>query len=571
MTMGSGRTTACFAIVVLVVISSCQHSSAQRSYGEMFGHGDDHFRYNHDHGKHLGPGWHSDSRKWDHQGYKPWDHRGHHHHSCCPKRRWHLVVNTTNDGPALVGSQITFTAHVERVWSRGNWLGNNTNSVSQGWSEGGAFGNWNVTDMKESDFNCEAIGGMNASIRGYYGTLPSDRPASFGQPRPKCRPFIYIWYTQGHYFNVVDSRTSTVTINTTDIPVGKQSMQLLVLWQLRPRLLKLLTNQTTNYIITDKVPFIVKLSQTGDRRADDNIFMVNKSVVFDVILHDPSNYLQNANITYFWDFGDGTRRVENTSITNHSYSTLGSFMPSLFLEAIIPTQCGVLNATILPLTDFFDDSADEPDMFGSLASNMTTTMSTPPMPTTPAPHCQVIRYGNDSITMNIVGAVSSVEVVEAIQVSAPDGQAMDLTISCQGSLPNEICTIVADESCSMTQAITCGPPALTEACHLTFRQTFNSSGVFCLNVSLSNGVSLAVTSKRVAVLPRQTRRFGTIVVIMLGLAIPCIFLGLTWYMHKYRSWHGLALAPRAATFTKQSFPKLWFGGTEGKPLLPNKM
>uniref|UniRef100_A0A8C4QYV3 PKD domain-containing protein n=1 Tax=Eptatretus burgeri TaxID=7764 RepID=A0A8C4QYV3_EPTBU len=529
----------------------------------MFGHS----RHNHDHRKHLGPGWHSGSRKWDHKGYKPWDHRRHHHHKCCPKRRWHLVVNDTNDGPALVGSQITFTAHIERVWSSGNWIGNNTNSLSQGWSEDVVFGNWNMIDVKESDFNCKANGG-NTSIRDYSETLPSDRPVSFGQPQPRCRPFIYIWYTQGQYFKVVDSRTSTVTINTTDIPVGTQTMQLLVLWQLRPRLLQMLTNQTTHYIITDKVPFMVKLSQTGDRRADDDIFMVNKSVVFDVILHDPSNYLRNANITYFWDFGDGTRRVENTSITNHSYNTLGSFMPSLFLEAIIPTQCGVLNATILPLTDLFDDSTDTFDRF---ESNMTTTISPRPVLTTPAPHCQVIRYGNYSNTISIVGGIASVEVVEAIQVSAPDSQALDLTISCQGSLPKEICTIVADESCSVIQAVTCGSPVMAEACHLTLRQTFNSSGLFCLNVSLSNAVSLAVTSKRVAVQPRQTRRFGTIVVIMLGLAIPCIFLGLTWYMNKYHSWRGLALVPRAASFTKQSFPKLWLGGTERNPLLPNKM
>uniref|UniRef100_A0A8C4R1A5 PKD domain-containing protein n=1 Tax=Eptatretus burgeri TaxID=7764 RepID=A0A8C4R1A5_EPTBU len=427
-TMGSWRIIACFSIAVLVVICSCQHGSTQGSYGEMFGHS----RHNHDHRKHLGPGWHSGSRKWDHKGYKPWDHRRHHHHKCCPKRRWHLVVNDTNDGPALVGSQITFTAHIERVWSSGNWIGNNTNSLSQGWSEDVVFGNWNMIDVKESDFNCKANGG-NTSIRDYSETLPSDRPVSFGQPQPRCRPFIYIWYTQGQYFKVVDSRTSTVTINTTDIPVGTQTMQLLVLWQLRPRLLQMLTNQTTHYIITDKVPFMVKLSQTGDRRADDDIFMVNKSVVFDVILHDPSNYLRNANITYFWDFGDGTRRVENTSITNHSYNTLGSFMPSLFLEAIIPTQCGVLNATILPLTDLFDDSTDTFDRF---ESNMTTTISPRPVLTTPAPHCQVIRYGNYSNTISIVGGIASVEVVEAIQVSAPDSQALDLTISCQGRYKN---------------------------------------------------------------------------------------------------------------------------------------
>lgn len=67
------------------------------------------------------------------------------------------------------------------------------------------------------------------------------------------------------------------------------------------------------------------------------------------------------------------------------------------------------------------------------------------------------------------------------------------------SLPEEVCTVVADAECQTAQTQTCSAVAPAPGCQLVLRQDFNQSGLYCLNVSLANGNSLAVASTRVAV------------------------------------------------------------------------
>lgn len=59
--------------------------------------------------------------------------------------------------------------------------------------------------------------------------------------------------------------------------------------------------------------------------------------------------------------------------------------------------------------------------------------------------------------------------------------------------------MVADAECQTVQTQTCSAAAPAPGCQLVLRQDFNQSGLYCLNVSLANGNSLAVASTRVAV------------------------------------------------------------------------
>lgn len=67
------------------------------------------------------------------------------------------------------------------------------------------------------------------------------------------------------------------------------------------------------------------------------------------------------------------------------------------------------------------------------------------------------------------------------------------------SLPSEVCTIISDADCITPVETICNAATPSPDCQLVLRQFFNDSGVFCINVSLTNDVSLAVASARVSV------------------------------------------------------------------------
>lgn len=68
------------------------------------------------------------------------------------------------------------------------------------------------------------------------------------------------------------------------------------------------------------------------------------------------------------------------------------------------------------------------------------------------------------------------------------------------SLPSQVCTVVSDADCtSPVQSLQCNDVTPTPECQMVLRQFFNNSGTFCINVSLTNDVSLAVTSAMLSV------------------------------------------------------------------------
>lgn len=88
---------------------------------------------------------------------------------------------------------------------------------------------------------------------------------------------------------------------------------------------------------TDQIPFAVTLTQVNDKDEGDQKFIRNRAVAFSVALHDPSEYLDDSDITFNWDFGDGSGTVISRELlVTHTYTTTGSFKPHVIVQAAIP-------------------------------------------------------------------------------------------------------------------------------------------------------------------------------------------------------------------------------------------
>ncbi len=92
---------------------------------------------------------------------------------------------------------------------------------------------------------------------------------------------------------------------------------------------------------SDQVPFTISLAQVNDINQDDQNFIQNRAIAFSVKLHDPSQYLNNADISFSWDFGDSTGTLISRDLTvTHTYLAVGTFKPQVVLMASIPNGCG---------------------------------------------------------------------------------------------------------------------------------------------------------------------------------------------------------------------------------------
>lgn len=68
-------------------------------------------------------------------------------------------------------------------------------------------------------------------------------------------------------------------------------------------------------------------------------FIQNRAIAFTITLHDPSEYLSNADITFNWDFGDASGALISRELTvTHTYISSGSFKPKVVIQAVIPDK-----------------------------------------------------------------------------------------------------------------------------------------------------------------------------------------------------------------------------------------
>uniref|UniRef100_A0A3Q2XQD6 Premelanosome protein b n=1 Tax=Hippocampus comes TaxID=109280 RepID=A0A3Q2XQD6_HIPCM len=433
-----------------------------------------------------------------------------------------VTFNVANDSPTLTGAKVTFTIdlefpHNQKVQADGNVV----------WAQ-----------------DCIVNGNTHAY---WEAVFPDGTPIK----KDKKPNYVFVWKTWGQYWQVADGPSSTLTIDTADIPLGSFTMDIVIYHYRSKEKFIPLGYASTQFSITDQIPFAVSLDQVDDILAGDMSFVLNRAIAFSVSLHDPSQFLSDADITFNWDFGDDSGALISRELTvTHTYVSSGSFKPRVVVQAVIPDKdCNppVDTTTKSPTLPIEQESLGIP-------SRRKTTVRTRPPPHSPSrkarqrprlPPLPTMRHTPTLRTMVMIGTqmtpcvdsifdaglkrpslmtgratvvlVTKRETMDKpteddcvtyrygsfcaeIQVVATPGmnnKAIDLTVTCQGSFPKQVCSMILDAECLKPIHTTCNMVEPSKECQLVLHHFFNNSGVYCINVSMANDVSLAVTSAKV--------------------------------------------------------------------------
>ncbi|XP_067303296.1 premelanosome protein b [Pseudorasbora parva] len=477
-----------------------------------------------------------------------------------------LKFDVGNDAPTLTGAKITFTIdivfpHNQKVLPDGQvvWAKNCTINGTQFHEGEPVYPEENTVDAWNAVF-------PNAPLRPRQGD--------------KQPPYVFVWKTCGKYWQVSDGPSSSLTIGTDDVPLGSYMMDVVIYHYRQKDKFIPIGYASTQFSITDQIPFEVALTQVNDKDEGDRKFIQNRAVAFSVTLHDPSQYLTKSDVTFNWNFGDGSGTVISRELTvTHTYTASGAFKPQVVIQAAIPdSSCAtppslpteahpstntLTEIPILPTEHITTDHATSQPSAPILKSIPASTMkTTPPAPTNEVPtrsnlekvfdlrsvskmseamntatkttlkttaadmeaiveeenidqahvaiikrqapnsDCVIYRYGSFATEIEIIEGIESVQIV---QVAVANGflltemeqNAVDFTVSCQGSIPTEVCTVVSDADCHMPVTTICNAVSPSSDCQLILRHFFNDSGIFCINVSMTNDVSLAVANAKV--------------------------------------------------------------------------
>uniref|UniRef100_A0A8C6UMJ7 Premelanosome protein a n=1 Tax=Neogobius melanostomus TaxID=47308 RepID=A0A8C6UMJ7_9GOBI len=422
-------------------------------------------------------------RSWNTRMYPFWRNGDVRFRNCW--RGGNVTFELKNDAPTLTGAKATFSINL-------NFPSNQT-VLSDGTVVWPRTALWTQYQAGQPVY---------ADSQG-TGVFPDGTPFR-AQRRPQR--YVYVWKTWGRFWQVADGPSSSLSIGTENIPMGSYNMELVIYHQRGKQNFIPLGYASSVFTITDQVPFTIAMSQVNDLNAADQNFIQNRAVAFSVNLHDPSQYLSASDLTFTWDFGDetGTLISKERTVT-HTYLSVGGFRPQVILMASIPT-CGAPTAVLVPFKVsvmlFYLFIIPLPEQPAEAEAEVPLVITKRQAPELTA-DCTVYRYGSLATSVQVVQGIESVEIVQVSNVVSLATElaqnAVDVTVSCQGSLPSEVCTVVSDADCLTPVQTVCSAAVPTPDCQLVLRQFFNETGVFCLNVSLTNDVSLAVTSARVNV------------------------------------------------------------------------
>ncbi|XP_048195649.1 transmembrane glycoprotein NMB isoform X1 [Perognathus longimembris pacificus] len=423
------------------------------------------------------PGWSSDENDWNEKLYPVWNLGDARWENSWKGGRVQAVL--TSDSPALLGSNITFVVNLvfprcqkedangDIVYEKNcrNESGLSPDPYVYNWSKDGVWGN----DMDQSQH-----------------VFPDGRP--FPQPhRWKKWNFIYIFHTHGQYFQKLGRCSARVSINTSSLTLGPQVMEVTI-YRRHGRAYLPIAQVKDVYVVTDQIPVFVTMFQKNDRNSSDETFLRDLPIVFDVLIHDPSHFLNNSAIYYKWNFGDNTGLfISNNHTSNHTYVLNGTFNLNLTVQAAVPRPCpsplstpslGLAGDNSLELSQISDES------------------------------CQIYRFGYFKATITIVDGILEVNIIQITDVpmpgAQPDNSLVDFTVAFRGTIPTEVCTIIADPTCQTTQNVVCSPVDVDEMRLLSMRRAFNGPGTYCVNFTLQDDASLALTSTLISIPGKDT-------------------------------------------------------------------
>ncbi|XP_037692826.1 transmembrane glycoprotein NMB [Choloepus didactylus] len=508
-------------------------------------------------------GWSSDENDWNEKLYPVWK-RGDSRWKNCWKGS-HVQAALTSDSPALVGSNITFAVNLvfpgcPKEDADGNIVYEKNCRNDTSLSPDSYIYNW--TAWTEDGY------GENGSSQSHYNVFPDGKPFPH-HPGWRKWNFVYIFHTLGQYFQKLGRCSARVSINTANVTLGPQLVEVTVYrkhgWRYVP-----IAKVKDVYVVTDQIPLFVTMSQKNDRNSSDETFLKDLPITFDVLIHDPSHFLNESAIYYKWNFGDNTGLfVSNNHISNHTYVLNGTFSLNLTVQAAVPGPC----------------SPSSPSPPKPTPSSEPAGVKSWELSEVPDESCQIYRYGYFKATVTIVEGILEVDIIQVtgvpLPIAQPENSLMDFVVTCQGTIPTEVCTIISDPTCQLAQNVVCDPLDVDKGCPLTVRRAFSGPGTYCVKLSLHDETSLALTSTLVSVPgrdPASPLRMANGALVSVGcLMIFVTVIALLMYK-KYKEYKPIGNSAKTQVrgksldvFLSRAKSTFFPGNQEKDPLLKNRL